>query len=100
MEQASQIESWKSIRKTLTDYLQICGCQRKLKSIISVLSNIHYKINNENKGFTDEEFLICALLHRANLLTHGINCEYPIIKNEEFWDWVLRTKDNANLENN
>jgi len=63
------VERWKAIRSQLTIELDVCNCQRKLKSIITVLSNIHEKITTGNLGFTNEEFLICAFLERKGLVT-------------------------------
>ena len=37
----------------------------------------------------------------SDAITHGINCEYPtIIKDDDFWQWILEVKDNPNLEDN
>lgn len=94
---------WHKIRDKLTTSLKICGCQRKLKFIIEALNNIREKHDNGNNSYTGEEYLILALLdaNTSNLITHGINCEYPILRDMEgFWQWVKEVKDNPNLEDN
>ena len=96
----TNIEEWHKIGNRLTAYLGVCSCQRKLKGIVTVLNSIHSKIDDSWTGFTSEEYLICALLERKNLLTHGVNCEYPILNNEEFWEWIIEVKDSPYLEDN
>jgi hypothetical protein len=102
------MQTWKEINFLLTQSLGICGCQRKFKSIVQVLVAIW-----EN-GYRDEEhperymarpwepaeWLVLAMLDSRDLIEHGINCEYPIIIPNEFWDWVLAVKDNPNLVDN
>jgi hypothetical protein len=91
---------WKKIQVRLCTYLGICGCQRKLKGIVEALVVIHDKVASGKRGFTGAEFLICAMLEKRGLLEHGINCEYPILYNSEFWDWIMEIKDNEDLEDN
>lgn len=94
-------KEWHYIGNRLTDYLGICSCQRKLKSIVDVLISIYEKAESGKHGYTPSEFLICAMLEKRNFLTHGINCEYPIIdKNIQFWIWIVSLKDNPNLTDN
>ena len=104
------IAIWHEIGDKLTTYLVICSCQRKLKSIVSVLVRIYDKIlaaSSADKSvvieWTPEEYLIIALLDTVpgNLLSHGINIEYPILcKEHAFWEWIMEIKDNPNLVDN
>lgn len=101
------INEWHKIGDTLTSYFGICNCQRKLKSIIDNLYSIYEKCNGAHEGthernFTGAEWLVIAMLDKnSNSVTHGTNCEYPIInKEDEFWKWIIETKDNPNLEDN
>lgn len=98
---------WHKIGDKLTGYFGICSCQRKLKSIIDNLYSIYEKCNGAQEGtherdFTGAEWLLIAILDKgSNLITHGINCEYPIINSDdEFWKWIIVVKDNPNLEDN
>jgi hypothetical protein len=82
---------WHKIGNKLCNYLQICSCQRKLKSIIDNLYSIYIKCNGAYEGtherdFTGAEWLLIAILDRHSAyISHGINCEYPIInKDNEF----------------
>lgn len=99
------LKEWHEIRDKLTNYLGICKCQRKLKSIINVLVRIYDKGQNGIHDWTAEEYLILAMLDARGLITHGINCEYPIIlhmnrNNDDFWEWIKTVKDNPNLDDN
>lgn len=78
----------KVIEQKLSRWLGICHCQRKIKSIVTVLSNIKYKIENKEKSWTGEEYLIVALLDSNGLITHGVNIEYPILAKEDFWLFI------------
>ncbi len=97
-------EEWHKIGDKLTGYFKICGCQRKLKTIVNNLYSIYYKLDKESPdyNFTGTEWLIRAMLDRSsNAIMHGTNCEYPILnKEDEFWKWILEVKDNPNLEDN
>lgn len=97
-------EEWSQIRDKLTSYLGICGCQRKIKSIIDVLARIHEKGQTGEHNWTAEEYLILAMLDSKNLIMHGINCEYPILihrtNGDDFWEWICSVKDNPNLYDN
>lgn len=95
-------ESWGQINKKLTSFMGICSCQRKLKSIINGLALIYEKGQTGEYPFDGNEWLLIALLekHPDDIVTHGINCEYPIFREHAFWDWVLETKDNPNLSDN
>lgn len=101
-------KEWHRIGDELTGMFHICGCQRKLKSIVDNLYSIYEKCNGAYKGthkrdFTGAEWLLIALIeaHFQGNITHGINCEYPIIIEEgTLWKWVLKEKDNPNLEDN
>ena len=94
---------WEEMRDKLTNYLGICECQRKIKSIVDVLVAIYDKGKTEEHDWTAEEYLILALLDAIGLITHGINCEYPIIihltdKEDDFWEWINSIKNNPNLQ--
>jgi hypothetical protein len=98
-------KEWDKISYKLTNYLGICGCQRKLKSIIDVLVRIYDKGQAGEHNWTPEEYLILAMLDSRGLITHGVNCEYPIIlhmtrNDDDFWEWVNSVKDNPNLDDN
>ncbi len=99
-------EEWHKIGNKLTSWFGICSCQRKLKSIINNLYSIYEKCNGAYEGthdrdFTGAEWLLIALLDKAGAITHGINCEYPIINKElEFWKWIIEIKDSPYLEDN
>ena len=93
---------WYEISDKLTNYLGICGCQRKIKSIIDVLVRIYDKGQAGKHNWTAEEYLILAMVDSRDLITHGINCEYPIIlhmtrDDDDFWEWINSVKDNPNL---
>jgi len=99
------IEKWQEIREKLTDYLGICGCQRKLKTIIDNLVSIHDKCigaynNTHERDFTGAEWLVIAMLNSgSDAIIHAINCEYPIInEDDKFWKWILEIKDSPYLE--
>ena len=99
--------SWHEIRGKLTKHLDICGCQRKLKSIIGVLVGIYDKGQSGGHNWTAEEYLILAMLDAKGLIVHGINCEYPIITHplsgsdvDDFWRWINSVKDSPNLSDN
>lgn len=100
-------DEWKKIQRRLCYYLQICSCQRKVKSLVDVLVRIwdngHYREEDgcsPRRPWTDYEYLILAQLDQLQLITHGINCEYPIITTNEFWEWLLSIKDSPFLEDN
>lgn len=105
-----ELEEWYKIGNKLAAYLNICSCQRKLKSIVDNLVSIYEKCIGAYEGthtrdFTGAEWLVLALLENAemkpHLITHGINCEYPIINQEhEFWKWLLEIKDSPYLIDN
>ena len=82
----------------ICDTINVCSCNRYLDRIIIPLKklieklikydgtndNIHYLAPNK---CTDEELLLIALLdRRCNLITHGINIEYPIAMID---DWKI-----------
>lgn len=91
----------KKLGYKLTKYMGICACQRKLKSFVSILNEIHTKIVNKDwKSLTPHEHVICALLDSKGLLTHGVNMEYPLLDKKEFWEWVVSIKDSPHLEDN
>ena len=94
------MNEWKKINTRLTNELGICNCQRKLKSIIDCLVEIKRKIESGKYGYNGHEFLICALLEQKGLIEHGINCEYPILMNDNFWQWIEETVKNPNLSDN
>jgi hypothetical protein len=96
------IKEWHKIGNKLTRYFNICSCQRKLKSIIDNLASIKEKCQNEEYNFTGAEWLVIAMMDKSSdAITHGINCEYPIInKDDPFWIWIDEVKNNPNLEDN
>jgi hypothetical protein len=101
------VNKWHEIGDKLTAYLGICSCQRKLKSFIDILVRIWENGNSrkvllgeEQRPWTGEEYMILAFLDNRNLICHGTNCEYPIIVDNEFWQWVLSVKDSPYLEDN
>ena len=100
-------KEWHKIGDKLTNYFQICGCQRKLKSIIDSLLSIRKKCNDAYelgtpRDFTGAEWLLIAMIEsRSEAICHGTNCEYPIIMNDDpFWIWLDEIKDSPNLEDN
>ena len=101
------INEWHKISNRLCDMFGICRCQRKIKSIIDNLYSIYEKCigayeGTHERNFTGAEWLLIAIIDRnTNAITHGTNCEYPIINKEsEFWKWIIKVKDNPNLEDN
>src|SRR6478752_669190 len=95
-------EEWNKIGDKLTSILRICNCQSKLKSIVKILISIRDKCEAmEWYKLTPEELFICAFLDREGILTHGTNCEYPIVAGAEaFWEWIDEIKNNSDLEDN
>lgn len=98
------IDEWHKIGNKLTSYFGICSCQRKLKTIVDSLYSIYKKLDTDELTFefTGTEWLIIALLDaNTDAITHGTNCEYPILnRDHEFWKWIIEIKDNVNLEDN
>jgi hypothetical protein len=94
------IEEWHELGNKLSEQLGICNCQRKIKSITTVLLNIKHKSESNIHGYNSEEYLICALLNRIGLMTHGVNSEYPYLVEHEFWEWLEIIKDDPNLIDN
>jgi len=95
-------KQWNSINHFLTGYLRICHCQRKLKSIVTILLSIKGKLKDLNwNGLTPEELLICNLLDNVeNIFTHGTNCEYPLLGNSGIWEYIETIKDSPALLDN
>lgn len=98
----NDIEEWHKIGDKLTNYFGICNCQRKIKSIIDNLVSIYDKCLKSDYNFTGAEWLVIALMDRkSNAISHGINCEYPIIMKEDpFWIWINEVKNSPYLEDN
>lgn len=98
----NDIKEWHKIGDKLTNYFGICQCQRKIKTIIDNLVSIHDKCLKRDYNFTGAEWLVIALMDRkSTAIVHGVNCEYPIIMEEDpFWIWVNEVKNNPNLEDN
>ena len=99
--------SWEDIGTILTNYFHICGCQRKLKSIIDALFNIYTKSNEafdtgKERNFTGAEWLVIAILDsNSTAISHGSNIEYPMVnKDDSFWKFILSVKNNPNLNDN
>jgi len=104
MAQIQNIEEWHEIGDKLTGYFNICSCQRKIKTIVDNLLSIKQKCNDafENgteRNFTGAEWLLIAIIDKnSDAISHGINCEYPIIINDDpLWLWLEEIKDNPNL---
>ena len=100
-------KEWHKIGDKLTAYFGICGCQRKLKTIVDNLLSIRTKCLDayelgKPRDFTGAEWLVLAIMEKnSNAVAHGVNCEYPIIINDDpFWQWLDEIKDNPNLEDN
>lgn len=93
---------WNEISETLTEYFQICSCQRKIKSIVDNLAEIKDKCERRDFNFTGAEWLLIAIMDaRSHAVAHGINCEYPIIRSsDDFWQFIDSVKDDPNLEDN
>lgn len=94
------MDEWEKIAIKLTTKLGICDCQRKLKSIIDCLLQIKRKTESGERDYTGAEYLICALLEEKGLTEHGINCEYPLLWDVEFWQWVENVSINPDLYDN
>jgi aspartate oxidase len=101
-QKVSDVNEWHRLGNTLSDYLGICRCQRKLMAIYRILTSIKDKcISNNWEELTYDELLICALLEQKNIITHGTNCEYPIVNSAHpIWKFLEDEKDNENLVNN
>lgn len=97
-----EIKSSEQIGNLLTDYFQICKCQRKIKTIIDNLVSIRSKCNAQTYDFTGAEWLLLAMMDsNSNAVMHGINCEYPIINDSDtFWQWIDHVKDSPYLKDN
>lgn len=105
MGKIKNLDEWSKIQYTLCNYFQICDCQRKLKTIIDNLVSIHDKClgafeGTHDRDFTGAEWLIIAILDRnSKAISHGINCEYPMVnKDDDLWKWVMEVKDSPYLE--
>ena len=97
-----ELAEWHKIRDKLTNYFNICPCQRKIKSIIISLVSIHDKCIASDYNFTGAEWLLIAIMDsKSTAIVHGINCEYPILMHEDpFWKWVMEVKDSPYLKDN
>lgn len=112
MEQSERDKKWHEIGDALTGYFQICGCQRKLKTIVDNLVSIKQKCldayeKDTPRDFTGAEWLLLAIMERMPNeskmapVCHGVNCEYPILRQDhEFWKWIDSIKDDPALEDN
>src|SRR5688572_32878637 len=101
--------TWKQINLVVTECVGIGGCQRKLKSIVDNLHSMYTRCIGANEGthereFTGAEWLLIAIIEKhgkGEMITHGTNCEYPIImKDHWFWKWLREVKDNPELSDN
>ena len=99
MSDTNNYDSFEEVRIKLSVYLNICPCQRKLRSIVDQLYNIKRNIYRLNP-INSEDVLLCAILDKLNILEHGINCEYPILTNMEFWKFIDKCYSNPNVINN
>jgi hypothetical protein len=96
-----ELTQWHEIGNKLTKYLEICDCQRKLKSIISNLASIYDKCISKDYIFTGAEWLLLAMIERYDFVNHGTNAEYPIINQEhEFWKFILDANSLSFLQDN
>lgn len=95
------MESWHDILENLTGHFGVCNCQRKIRTIILDLHRIKTKCLNSDYTFSGSEWLLLAIMESNGLVTHGINCEYPIIyETDPFWAWIDEVINNPNLEDN
>lgn len=102
MTREEELKEWHKIGDKLTGYFRICSCQRKLKTIVDNLVSIHDKCIVRNFDFTGTEWLIIAMMDRnSNAISHGVNCEYPILNQDDpFWTWIMEIKDSPHLTDN
>jgi hypothetical protein len=101
MTQKEKDAEWHLIGNQLSEYLNICNCQRKLKTIIDILLHIRQVCGDtEWEKLTKEELFITALLDNIGF-THGSNAEYPIVDDSyPIWDFIDSIKDSPALEDN
>lgn len=101
-QQEIEHNEWKKIQEVITGTFRICECQRKIKTIVDNLYEICVKLDERNFTFTGTEWLLIAMMDKSsNLVTHGINCEYPILNKEDiFWQWIVEVKDSPYLKDN
>lgn len=97
-----EYEEWKKIQKIITGTFRICECQRKIKTIVDNLYQVYLKLDDRDFSFTGTEWLLIAMMDQSSdMITHGINCEYPILnKDDPFWLWLLEIKDSPYLKDN
>lgn len=100
-------KEWHKISNELAKIFSICSCQRKLKTIVDNLHEIYTKLvdyqdNGTPLSFTGAEWLLVAMIDQnTDAITHGTNCEYPIImRDTALWKWIVAAKNNPNLEDN
>lgn len=98
------LEEWHKIGDRLCQIFNICSCQRKLKTIIDDLYSIHQQLIKRDMkyNFTGCQWLIIAMLDKhTEAVTHGTNCEYPFInENNEIWKFILESHKNPHLKDN
>ncbi len=102
-----ETNEWHKIGDKLTNYFGICSCQRKLKTIVDNLLSIKQKCidaydKETPRDFTGAEWLVIAQLDKySTSITHGTNCEYPIInQDDDLWIWLNEIKDSPYLIDN
>lgn len=102
MTREEELKEWHKIGDKLTKYFNICSCQRKLKTIVDNLVSIYEKCLIRDYNFTGAEWLLIAMLDSfSSAICHETNCEYPIImKDDEFWKWIMEVKDSPYLKDN
>ncbi len=95
-------KEWHRIGDELCRIFNICSCQRKLKTIIDNLYSIYLRLEKRDFTFTGTEWLIIAMIDRnSDAITHGINCEYPILNKDNYiWKFIIESYNNPNLEDN
>lgn len=97
----NELKQWHEIGNRLTHRLGVCNCQRKLKSFVLILLEIHRKCSDSDwANITSEELMICALLEHRDIIDHGTNAEYPIWMDQEFAEWLKSIKDDPILQDN
>ncbi len=102
-QQEIEDKEWHRIQEVIVGTFRLCECQRKIKSIVDALYSIYV---NLDKGmpyqFTGAEWLLIGMMDKSSdMVTHGINMEYPILnRDHEFWKWIIEIKDSPYLKDN
>ena len=102
-EQEIADKEWHKIQDVIVGTFRLCECQRKIKSIVDDLYQIYQKLDvGDFDHFTGAEYLLIGMMDKSSdLVTHGINIEYPILNRDaEFWKWIIEVKDSPYLIDN